>query len=84
MAEPVPKNFPTNWDMTWQEMQREWDRLHDEITRLRNERHELTKALVSLLGDEVTLSQDEILAQIGKEPPLRELLKELRSQVNGD
>lgn len=76
--------FPSNWRDVLNEMQREWDRLHSEIGRLRTERDQLSRALVALLGDEVHLSEEEILAQIGREKPLREFLQELRGQLVGD
>jgi hypothetical protein len=65
-------------------MQREWDRLHQEIAQLRTERDQLSKALLALMHEEVTLSEEEILAQIGHEKPLREFLQELRAEVIGD
>jgi hypothetical protein len=63
------------------EMQEELDRLHREITQLRAERAQLSQALFALMGDEVTLTKQEILAQIGHEQPLRELLQEMRAQL---
>ena len=62
-------------------MQKEWDRLHQENAQLRIERDQLSKALVGLLREEVTLSEQEILAQIGQEKPLREFLEEMRALV---
>jgi hypothetical protein len=35
------------------------------------------------MGEKVTLSQEEILAQIGREKPLREFLAELRANIVG-
>jgi hypothetical protein len=58
------------------EIQRERERLQQEITQLRIERDQLAKALVSLLREEVTLREEEILAQLGHEKPLREFLQE--------
>jgi hypothetical protein len=63
-------------------MQREWDRLHQEIAQLRTERDQLSKALVALLREEVTLSEEEVLAQIGHEKPLREFLQEMRAELS--
>src|SRR5256885_13085127 len=57
-------------------MEREWDRLHEEIARLRTERDHLSKALIALLPEDVKLSQQEILAGIGREKPLREFRSE--------
>jgi hypothetical protein len=62
-------------------MQREWDRLHQEIAALRTERDQLATALVALLREEVTLTEEEILAQMGQEKPLREFLQEMRVQL---
>ena len=73
--------FPTNWREVLNEMQREWARLHQEVAQLRSERDQLSKALVALLREEVTLSEEEILAQIGHEKPLREFLQDLRAQL---
>jgi len=73
--------LPSNWREMWNEMQSEWDRLHREISQLRMERDQLSKALVSLLHEDVTMSDEEILAQIEGEKPLREFLQEMRSQL---
>jgi hypothetical protein len=80
----TPADFPPQWREAWSEMQREWDRLHQEIAHLRTERDQLSRALLALMREEVTLSDDEILAQVGREKPLRELLQEMRSQVAGE
>ncbi len=76
--------LPTSWREVLNDMQREWDRLHQEIARLRTERDQLSKALVALMSQKVTLSEEEILAQIGREKPLREFLQEMRAQLVGD
>jgi len=73
--------LPSDWREMWNEMQSEWDRLHREISQLRMERDQLSKALVSLLHEDVTMSDEEILAQIEGEKPLREFLQEMRSQL---
>ena len=74
-------DFPSSWREVLNEMQNEWDRLHQEIAQLRTERDQLSRALVALLQEEVTLSEEEILAQLGHEKPLREFLQEMRAQV---
>ncbi len=78
-----PTDFPSRWREVLDEMQREWDRLQKENAQLRTERDELSKALVALMG-EVTFNEEEVLAQIGHEKPLREFLKEMRDQLGGD
>jgi len=75
--------FPSSWREALDEMQKEWDRLHQEDARLRTERDQLSKALVALLREEVSLSEEEILAQVGHEKPLRDFLQEMRAQVAG-
>jgi hypothetical protein len=82
--EAATKHFPNSWREVLTEMQREWDRLHQEIAQLRTERDQLSKALLALMKEEVTLSEKEILAQIGHEKPLREFLQEMRGQLVGD
>jgi hypothetical protein len=81
--EAAANEFPSNWRDVLTQMQREWDRLHQEIAQLRTERDQLSKALLALLHDDfvVTLSDEEILAQIGREKPLREFLSEMRAQL---
>jgi hypothetical protein len=64
-------------------MEREWECLHQLIAKHRAERERLSRGLLALMRDEVTLSQDVILAQTGHEKPLRELLQEMRAQVSG-
>lgn len=76
--------FPDRWRHLLGQMEREWDRLHQEIAQLRVERDHLSKALVSLMREEVTLSEAEILGLIGQEKPLREFLQEMRAQLVGD
>ncbi len=82
--EATAAEFPNSWREVWNEMQREWDRLHQEIAQLRSERDQLSKALVALLRDDVTLNDNEILGQIGQEKPLREFLRELRAELVED
>jgi hypothetical protein len=79
--EATATDFPNSWREAFNEMQREWDRLHQEIAELRTERDQLSKALVALVREEVTLSKEEILAQIGREKPLRDFLQEMRAQL---
>jgi hypothetical protein len=79
--EAAATGFPNSWREVLNDMQREWDRLHREIAELRTERDQLSKALLALVGEEVTLSKEEILAQIGREKPLREFLQEMRAQL---
>ena len=77
--------FPSSWRQALNEMQGEWDRLHEEIAQLRSEREHLSKALLALLReDDVPVNEEEILAQIGREKPLREFLQEMRAQVPGE
>jgi hypothetical protein len=82
--EATATNFPNSWRDVLNDMQREWDRLHQEIAQLRAEREQLSKALLALLGEEVALSKEEILAQLGREKPLREFLQEMRAQLVED
>jgi len=63
------------------EWQRELDRLRQENAQLRTERDQLAKALIALMREEVTLSEEEVFAQIGHEKPLREFLKEMRDHL---
>jgi seryl-tRNA synthetase len=84
MNNAAAKGFPTSWREVLNEMQREWDRLHQEIAALRTERDQLSKALLALLSEEVTLTQEEILAQVGQEKPLREFLQEMRAELVKD
>jgi seryl-tRNA synthetase len=84
MNNPTTRDFPSSWRDVLNEMQREWDRLHQEIAALRTERDQLSKALVALMREEVTLSEEEILAQMGQEKPLREFLQEMRAQLVED
>jgi hypothetical protein len=75
----VATGFPNSWREVLNELQREWDRLHQEIAALRTERDQLAKALVALLREEVTLTEEQILAQLGQEKPLLEFLQEMRA-----
>ena len=52
-----------------------WMSFNQELAQRRGQRDRLWKAL---LFEEVTLSDEEILAAIGHETPLRDFLKELR------
>lgn len=81
--ETTASDGPDSWREALEALERERGRLQGEIHQLRTEREQLTKALIALLEDEVTLTEEEILAQIGKEKPLRELLEELRTEVVG-
>jgi predicted nuclease with TOPRIM domain len=80
-TEASAAEFPSSWREVLTEMQKEWDRLHQEIAQLRSERDQLAKALAALLCEDVTLSDEEILAQMGHEKPLRDFLRELRDQL---
>jgi hypothetical protein len=81
MNEASAPDFPSRWQETLNDMQSEWTRLHQEIAQLRTERNQLAKALMAILREEVTLSEADILAQMGQEKPLRELLQELRTEL---
>jgi hypothetical protein len=75
-------DFPSSWRNVLNDMQKEWERLHQEIAQLRAEKDQLSRALVALLPEEkLTLSEEEILAQMGQEQPLRQLLQEMRAQL---
>jgi hypothetical protein len=82
--EGAATDFPNSWREAWSDMQREWGRLHEEIARLRTERDQLAKALVAILREEGTFNEQEILAQIGQEKPLRDFLQEMRAQLVED
>jgi hypothetical protein len=82
--ETAASDFPHSWREVLTEMERKWGQLHQELTQLRIERDQLSKALVALLREEVNLSDEEILAQVGHEKPLREWLQEMRGQLVGD
>jgi hypothetical protein len=62
-------------------MEKEWERLHQEIAQLRAQRSQLLDALFPAVGEEFTLSDEEILAQVGHEKPLREFLEEMGAQL---
>jgi seryl-tRNA synthetase len=85
MNDNVPAaDFPKSWLAMLNEMQREWDRMHQEIAQLRAERDQLSKALIALLREDDTLCEEEIFAQIGHEKPLRDFLQEMRAQLGED
>lgn len=69
----------------WQELvnglQSEWELLNRELSEARYERDQLSKALSALTWNGCTLTKEEILAEIGKEKPLSEFLRELRESV---
>lgn len=58
--------------------------LRAEIARLRSERDQLSKALLTLLHDETPVNEEEVLAQVGLEKPIREFLKDLQSELVED
>jgi hypothetical protein len=69
----------------WQELvhnlEGEWKRLNRELIQVREERDQLRKALAALTWKGCSLTKEEIVAQIGKEKPLREFLEELRQHL---
>jgi uncharacterized coiled-coil DUF342 family protein len=79
--EPSTADVPRNWREMLTALEKERDGLQKQIAQLRSERDQLTRALVELLREEVTLSEQEILAQLGQEKPLREFLGELRAEL---
>jgi len=67
-------------------LEQERDRLNQEVARLRAERDQLAKALLTLLPAEPALPEEEILAQLAqldKERPLREFVREVFKDVGG-
>jgi chorismate mutase len=67
-------------------LEQERDRLNQEVARLRAERDQLAKALLTLLPAEPALPEEEILAQLAqldKEQPLREFVHEVFKEVGG-
>ena len=63
------------------DLRQEWDKLNRELAQLRQERDQLATALAVLTWKGCSLTKEEILAQVGKEKPLREFLNELRQHV---
>jgi hypothetical protein len=80
-----PERKPANGDQREQPiLQEERDRLNQEVARLRVERDQLAKALLTLLPAEPRLPEEEILArlaQIDNEQPLREFIHEVFKEV---
>jgi hypothetical protein len=67
-------------------LEQERDRLNQEVARLRVERDQLARALLTLLPAEPALPEEEILAQLAqldKEQPLREFVHEVFKEVGG-
>jgi hypothetical protein len=79
--ETLPTASPSNWPEVLTTLQKEQDDLKHEVVQIRTERDQLAKALIDLMREEVALSQEEILAQIGGEKPLREFLEDLRAEM---
>lgn len=75
---------PDNWKELLEHLTGERDRLQREVGRLRMEREELFRGLAAMLGDQPEVNAEEILAQMGKEKPLREFLQELRAELVKD
>jgi hypothetical protein len=63
------------------DLQQEWDKLNRELAQLRQERDQLATALAVSTWKGCSLTKEEILAQVGKEKPLREFLNDLRQHV---
>jgi hypothetical protein len=83
--EPTSTDFPKSWQEAMNEMQREWARLQHENARLRTERDQMAKALLAAMREDVVaITEEEVFAQIGKEQPLHEFLKEMRAQLRED
>jgi uncharacterized coiled-coil DUF342 family protein len=76
---PAPPGM--NWPEMLNKLQKERDELQDQVVQIRTERDQLAKALIDLLHEDVSLDEAEILAHLGKEKPLRELLQELRAEA---
>ncbi len=67
-------------------LEQERDRLSQELARLRVERDQLAKALLTLLPAEPGPPEEEILAQLArldKEQPLRDFVQEAFKEVGG-
>ena len=67
-------------------LEEERDRLNQELARLRVERDQLAKALLTLLPAEPALPEEEILthlAQMDNEQPLREFVHQVFKEVDG-
>jgi hypothetical protein len=58
--------------------------LRAEISRLRSERDQLSKALLLLLREDTPVNEEEVFAQIGLEQPIREFLKDLQAELVED
>jgi chorismate mutase len=85
-----PEGNPANVDQCEQatrvRLEQERDRLHQEVARLRVERDQLAKALLTLLPAEPGPPEEEILArlaQLGKEQSLEEYIHEVFKEVGG-
>jgi hypothetical protein len=85
-----PEGKPANADQreqaTMLRLEEERDRLNQEVARLRVERDQLAKALLTLLPAEPGPPEEEILArlaQLDKEQPLRAFVHEVLKDVGG-
>ena len=69
------------WQTRCAELTAERDRLRAELAKSDGERAADLKALYALTHQEFNFTQEEILAQIGKEPPLEQLIGELEDRL---
>jgi hypothetical protein len=66
------------------ELERERDALRADLVKLRGERDSYAKAVGSLMAKESSVpsfSREEMLAFVGQEPPLEELIAELEREM---
>ena len=67
---------------TYLELQQECQRLQAELTEVKAERDSYRKAAFAYMPrEEFNFTKEELFAQLGKEPPLRELIAELEKEL---
>jgi len=88
MSNPNESNSNGNgtteaWERQFSELLQERDRLREELAKTKAENDANYRALVALVCKDFKLemTQEEILAQMGKQPPIEQLIAELEQEL---
>lgn len=77
-ANSAALHSPSDWRLLCAALLEERDRLKAEMKQIHGENDLLKRNLYALLREEIPIDKQKMLAQFGREPPLTDLIAELR------
>ncbi len=80
-AKPQADTTNEHWQQLCAELTAERDQLRLQLAELQKNYDAVRKALIGLMHEDVEFDKEELLAQVGKGPSLREFIEELEAEL---